>query len=237
MLIDEGDSIAIGKKELRGILDGGHCRGSAHVLRADGIFYVWCPKAIALIGTLPTTLRDRSIRVPLKRKLRDERVAGLDPSRPGSTKRTPRPGSGRAAQYHNRLAAANPVMPLALINRAADNFTPLLAIADAAGGRWPELARQMAVRNAALAGPDTSIGVMLLVDVRKIFRRIETDRIPTAELIMGSNGWMTALGPNGGGDKDYPEPTADFLRPYGPPEDAKISSQQRALEGLFVGRF
>ena len=189
VLIDEGDSIALGKKELRGILDGGHFRGAAHVLRADGIFDVWCPKAIALIGSLPTSLRDRSILITLKRKLPSETVAPWDRTAPVRLNKLGELAAIWAAQHHDRLAAANPMMPPGLTNRAADNFTPLLAIADAAGGRWPELARQMAVQNAAMARADISFGVMVLADVRTIFEKIRTDRIPTTELIKGLK-WM-----------------------------------------------
>jgi len=35
-------------------------------------------------------------------------------------------------------------MPAGIFNRAADNWRPLLAIADLAGGEWPERARQAA---------------------------------------------------------------------------------------------
>jgi Protein of unknown function (DUF3631) len=239
LLIDEGDTIAIGKKELRGILDGGHFRGSAHVLRADGIFDVWCPKAIALIGTLPSTLRDRSIRVPLKRKLRDESVAVLDQAALVRLSELRDLAAVWGAQQHNRLAAANPMMPPELTNRAADNFTPLLAIADAAGGRWPELARQMAVRSAALAGPDASIGVMLLVDVRRIFRRIETDRIPTTELIEGlkwmdDRPWAEWQGRQG----ITPSQVANLLRPYGiSPKTLRFPPMNVVLKGYSLADF
>jgi hypothetical protein len=39
------------------------------------------------------------------------------------------------------LANVEPVMPADVINRLADNWTPLLAIADVASGAWPERAR------------------------------------------------------------------------------------------------
>jgi hypothetical protein len=239
LLIDEGDTIAIGKKELRGILDGGHFRGSAHVLRADGIFDVWCPKAIALIGTLPTTLRDRSIRISLKRKLRDESVAVLDQAALVRLSELRDLAAVWGAQHQNRLAVANPMMPPELTNRAADNFTALLAIADAVGGRWPELARQMAVRNAALAGPDTSIGVMLLVDVRKIFRRIDTDRIPTTELIEGlkwmdDRPWAEFRGRQG----ITPSQLANLLGPYGiSPKTLRFPPENVVLKGYLLAVF
>jgi len=43
------------------------------------------------------------------------------------------------------LREADPVLPGGLSDRACDNWRPLLAIADAAGGDWPERARRAAL--------------------------------------------------------------------------------------------
>ena len=69
LLIDEADTIFVNgsNAELRGVLNAGLYRSNAFVLRCIGkrqepkLFSVWCPKAIALIGRLPSTLEDRSI--------------------------------------------------------------------------------------------------------------------------------------------------------------------------------
>ncbi|MER6794407.1 DUF3631 domain-containing protein, partial [Amycolatopsis mediterranei] len=60
----------------------------------------------------------------------------------------------------------------------------LLAIADAAGGHWPETARR-ACRHFVLeaTAQPASIGVRLLADIRQIFAAENTDRMVTAELI------------------------------------------------------
>jgi hypothetical protein len=50
-----------------------------------------------------------------------------------------------AIDHAAAIAAADPLIPPGLTNRAADVWEHLLAIADLAGGRWPELARQTAV--------------------------------------------------------------------------------------------
>jgi hypothetical protein len=107
-------------------------------------------------------------------------------------------------------------MPPGLINRAADNFTPLLAIADAAGGRWPQLARQVAARNAVMARVDISLGVILLGDVREIFKAMQTDRIATEDLIdalksMDHRPWAEWRGRQG----ITPSQLAYLLKPYG----------------------
>src|SRR5712671_2739477 len=82
LLIDEADTIFAngGSAELRGILNAGLYRSNAFVLRCAGdrkqpkACSVWCPKAIALIGRLPSTLEDRSISIPLRRRAPEERV-------------------------------------------------------------------------------------------------------------------------------------------------------------------
>jgi hypothetical protein len=60
---------------------------------------------------------------------------------------------------------------------------PLFAIADEAGGDWPEAARDAA---RALHGADEtvlSVGVLLLDHIREAFEEHETERLPSAELI------------------------------------------------------
>ncbi len=64
-----------------------------------------------------------------------------------------------------------PAIPLALDDRAADNWRPLLAIAEHAGGEWPKLGAQAAL---ALSGPQTreddDLQVMVLADIREVFK-------------------------------------------------------------------
>jgi putative DNA primase/helicase len=181
LLIDEGDSFLRDNEEMRGILNSGLTRGSAYVIRCDGEdndpkpFRTWCPKLIALIGKLPGTLQDRSIGVPLQRKLANERVERY------GLKRSPllhelRSQCARWASDHlERLKTADPMMPTELGDRAQDCWRPLLAIADALGGRWPAIARKAAV---ALSGvtpesnEDASHRILLLTHIREIFDEI-----------------------------------------------------------------
>jgi hypothetical protein len=87
LLLDEVDGIftSKGKDErreaLRSLLNAGFERG-AQVPRCVGQgtnqevrdFAVFCPKALAGIGRLPDTIRDRSIPIELVRRARDEEV-------------------------------------------------------------------------------------------------------------------------------------------------------------------
>src|SRR6516165_9571984 len=77
LLVDEADSFLRDNEELRGNLNAGHRRGGT-VLRSVGdeheprAFSVYGAVAIALIGSLPDTLVDRSIAVNLVRRLASE---------------------------------------------------------------------------------------------------------------------------------------------------------------------
>src|SRR5205814_1461573 len=77
------------------------------------------------------------------------------------------------------LRGADPDVPANLYNRAADNWRPLLAIADAAGGEWPQRARAIA---AATVDADQIKRVGLLADIREVFEAKDLERIRSADL-------------------------------------------------------
>jgi putative DNA primase/helicase len=131
-----------------------------------------------MIGKLPSTLSDRSIEVPLKRKLPDEKVKRFRVIRPGMLPDLNRMCIRWAADnlISVRDGALGVSVPDGLNDRAADNWEPLLAVADRAGGEWPERARKAAV---TLSGngvvEDDSTGVMLLGDIKAIFEQRALD--------------------------------------------------------------
>src|SRR5919199_1908064 len=85
LLIDEADTFIAGAEELRGVINAGHRRGSANVLRTvetrDGYevrsFAVWGATALAAIGKLPGTIEDRSVKIALHRRRPDESAERL----------------------------------------------------------------------------------------------------------------------------------------------------------------
>lgn len=191
LLIDEADSFLKMREELRGILNSGHTRSGARILRAVGDnheprwFSTWAPKAVALIGSLPSTLEDRSILVPMRRKTSGEKVERLRQDRLGSETQTLRSKAARWALDHlEMLRSIDPETPKELHDRAADNWRPLLAIAELAGGSWPETARRAArVLSAGATAEDSSMGVTLLGDLREIFEQAGTDRLFTSDIL------------------------------------------------------
>jgi hypothetical protein len=186
LLMDEGDTFIPEKEELRGILNSGHRRGGS-VIRTVGddfeprSFSTYCACAIALIGKLPATLADRSIPIELKRRRSDEPITALRLDRTKHLDDLARKSARWAAENGEKLNA-DPEMPDDLFNRTADNWCPLLAIADQAGGEWPEKARLAAAKLAGATGANT-VGTDLLVDVKVVFDKLKVDERLSRDLV------------------------------------------------------
>src|SRR5262245_19841046 len=146
LLVDEADTFLYDNDELRGVLNSGHRKGGA-VLRTVGddfeprSFATYSPCVIALIGSLPDTLHDRAVTVDLKRRLPSEKAEPFRPDRADHLVVLARKAARWATDNAEHLADADSTMPANIINREADNWRPLLAIADVASGEWPERAR------------------------------------------------------------------------------------------------
>ncbi len=191
LLIDEADSFARDNDELRGILNSGHTRASAFVVRLVSVgddfeprqFSTYTAMAIARIGHLPGTLEDREITIPLRRRLPSEKILRLRREHTAPLREIARRCARFAADHAEAVKGADPAEPSELDDRAADNWRALLAVADAAGGHWPAKARGAALMlSGAQARPDGSIGVALLADLRSIFAEHEADRLGSAQI-------------------------------------------------------
>jgi Protein of unknown function (DUF3631)/CHC2 zinc finger len=189
--IDEADVLLVENEPLRAVVNSGWTRGQG-VLRCVGddkvphLFPTFAPKAIAMKGrNLPDTTLSRSIVIEMKRKRAGERAeffpciddAGLAELRSRAMR--------WATDSIDKLVGATPVMPPGFDNRLGANWTVMLSIAELAGGEWPELARDAAVK-LNLDDP-ASIGVQLLAAIRSIFdgetELQSLDRIGSAELV------------------------------------------------------
>jgi hypothetical protein len=184
LLIDEADTFLMKSKELRGILNSGHRRNSAFVVRADETFSTWAAVAIAMIGRLSSTLEDRSILVRLQRRRADEFIAPFRLDQIGDLRRLARMTARFATDNFDRLKAADPKVPSILENREADNWRPLLAIADVAGGEWLPLARQISEDvTTANRASEQSPEVMLLEDIFAVFVGQSISYLPSSHLV------------------------------------------------------
>ncbi|MHB9052872.1 MAG: DUF3631 domain-containing protein [Thermoleophilia bacterium] len=198
LFIDEADTFLKNSEELRGIINCGHTRGMAYVVRTTGEganmepkkFSTWAAKVIAMIGRPPDTIEDRSIILWLRRKGPRETVERIRIDHlPEETSNIYRKAARWAADNLEEPKDSDPHMPADLSShRAADNWRPFVAIADLTGGEWPELAREAAVAISGSAGnDDSSARVMLLADIRQIFRDKETDRLFSADMVVALN--------------------------------------------------
>lgn len=193
VLIDEADTFLAGKDELHGIINAGYT-AEGFVLRVEQAgdrfeeraFNVAGPKALAGIALdrhLPEATLSRAIVAGMRRKKPEETVDRLRAVKPETF-------SGlRAELYHwvnavdQQLHDVDPQMPPELSDRAADNWSPLFAVAQCAGGDWPDRARAAAVVMSASADEPQSASNSLLADIREVLESHKSPTIPTADLL------------------------------------------------------
>jgi len=203
LLIDEGDTFLKGNDQLRGILNSGYKKKTAFVLRpgpagpaasdADtesteligqvSRFSCWCPKAIATIGRLPDTLADRCILIRMQRKTPNEQCERL---RELDTEELTRQCARFVLDHQQEIASARPALPSNLSDRAADIWEPLLVLADLAGDKWPELARDAALSLTASAQENNPLASLLL-DIFILLTISGQTRLFSRHLVEGLN--------------------------------------------------
>jgi hypothetical protein len=192
LLVDEADTIFGAKtaetnEELRGLLNAGHQRNRP-TIRWDNArnrvekISTFAMAALAGIGQMPDTIEDRAVVIRMRRRAPGESVSPYRHRRDG-------PALHQVANDLNVwlrgnlvvLERAEPVMPLE--DRAADTWEPLIAVADLAGGDWPDRARRAAeLLTAERDGNSVSSDrIRLLTDCRAAFGRL--DALPTGVLI------------------------------------------------------
>ncbi len=191
LLVDEADTIfgavADRNEDLRGLLNAGHQRNRP-TIRYDAAtkkverIPTFAMAALAGIGAMPDTIEDRAVVIRMRRRAPGETVSPYRHRRDGPALRAIAERLARWTRAHLAgLEAAEPTMPLE--DRAADTWEPLIAVADLAGGDWPERARRAAeVLNAEHAGnPHRSDRIRLLADCRTAFG--DLTEIPTTVLL------------------------------------------------------
>lgn len=196
ILFDEIDTIfgpkAGDNEELRGFLNAGHRRsGVTYRCIGDGgnqtvvEFPSYTAVAVAGLGYLPDTITTRSVIIRMRRRARNEKV---EPFRARLHEAEGNALRDRLAQWADTVredvAGRWPEMPDGVTDRPADVWEPLLSVADAAGGDWPERARAACVElvNAARADDKGSLGIRLLTDLRDhVMAGI--DRMPTVAIL------------------------------------------------------
>jgi hypothetical protein len=194
LIIDEAESLRRDSERSRyllAILQAGFRRG-ATVLRCVGKgreverFSVFCPKAVLTIGNLPDTLMDRSIVVPMRRRLPSEQAVRFR-HRVVSDRAEGVVNAIKAwAKTHKEEIAYSTQTLDFLRDREADIWEPLFAIASVAVPERLEELKQIAFRlssRKARMDVDDSQGLRLLADIRTIFGGTDCKSIPSVELV------------------------------------------------------
>src|SRR5215470_5955293 len=191
ILYDEIDTVfgpkAKENEEIRGLLNAGHRRGAVagrcvthgKEIRTEEI-PAYCAVAMAGLGWLPDTIMTRAVIIRRRRRMADE---GVEPFR-----RRKEVEAGHWLRNHLARWAAQvgptiawPMMPPGVEDRDADVWEALIAVADAAGGDWPRLAREAAkalIQESKDREP--SLGILLLAHFRdEVFRDPGIEQLTT----------------------------------------------------------
>ena len=194
LLFDEVDTIFTNRgkddqnEDLRALLNAGYRRG-ASIPRCVGgghkveEFNVFASVALAGIGDLPDTIMTRSIVIKMRRRTAREAVEQYRIRRHEQEGHALRDQLADWAKSVGSTAGeAWPVLPEVITDRKAEVWEPLIAIADAAGGTWPERARVASVADVAATRERVpTLGIRLLSDVREAFK--EKDVLATSALL------------------------------------------------------
>jgi hypothetical protein len=184
ILFDEIDTVfgpkAKENEEVRGLLNAGHRRGAVAgrcVSLGKTVVTEEIPAYAAVVlaglGWLPDTIMTRSIAIQMRRRHSGERI---EPFRR-------RIHAVRGHEIRQRIETWArvqpgieewPELPAGVEDRDADVWESIIAVADMAGGDWPERARSAAVALVAVGKEaEPSLGVRLLGDLRIVFGNAE----------------------------------------------------------------
>ncbi len=186
LLLDEFENIwqddSDRGQDLRAIIDAGHRKGAtvgrvvsqgSELVPRD--FAVFTPVALAGVGRLPDSVHSRSVVIRMRRRKpsetvepyeRDEAWALADPLR--------RRLGAWAKRNRERLVGLRPVLPEGIVDRPADVWRPLAAVAQVVGGHWPKTLAAACVRltREQEAGRE-DLSTLLLDHIRSVFDGID----------------------------------------------------------------
>lgn len=198
ILQDEADAIwgrnaTPQAEDLRALFNAGYKAG-ATVDRCEGDskkmkvveFPVFAPVALAgLAGKMPATITTRAVTIHMRRRAPGEHVAEFR-ERDANNHASPLRDALAAwvNAHRSELADARPTLPKGVRDRPAEVWEALVAVADIAGGQWPDKARA-ACKHFVLDSDaeELSLGARLLRDVRDQFAGHEA--MWSADLIAG----------------------------------------------------
>ena len=170
--------------KLRAVFNSGHRNGGTTALMERGTmrsFSTFAPLALALpdvMSGLPRTLNSRCLTITMQRYDGQHELRRLDANRPDLALDA---AYAQILLWRRELQQLDPdpEMP-EMRNRHADNWRPLISIADALG-------RGVQAREAMVKFThdfqDTDVRILLLGDIREVFNTHAVDRLPSKTLL------------------------------------------------------
>ena len=151
----------------------------------------YCAVALAGLDDLPDTLMSRSIVVRMRRRAPHEII---EPFRHRVHAPDGHALRDALASWSAAIpAGAWPDMPDEITDRNADIWEALFAVADEAGGAWPDRARLAAVTFVTdVTAATASLGVRLLEDIQTVFEdreHVSTESLLAALVAMDEAPW------------------------------------------------
>ncbi|WP_178862083.1 DUF3631 domain-containing protein [Thiomicrorhabdus cannonii] len=189
LIIDEADTFVANRNdEMIGIINSGHAKNRAFVVRSEGDnntptkFSTWAPMVLASIKQLQGTIMDRGVCVELRRKMNHETTQRV-PANLAELHKAYRQMLARWSEDNKQAVRDNQMEPPHAGNdRAVDNWIPLFTMAYRAGGDWPSKV-QTAYTLLTNQEEEPTPQIMLLSDIRTIFKTHKGEKIPSKELV------------------------------------------------------
>jgi hypothetical protein len=186
LLMDEADNIGLGLDgRLRAVFNSGHRKGGRGGLRDNKRTRkpdTFAPLAVALpdlFGGLPRALNSRCITINMERSERKlRRFDAIHPDRAFDA------AYGQILLWRQDVVL-NPEPEMPMQNRFADNWRPLISIADSLG--WGKQAREAMVIFAH-EYHDADVKILLLIAIRRVFDMRRVDCLPSKKLLEALHG-------------------------------------------------
>jgi hypothetical protein len=181
VLFDEVDTVfgpraKDANEDVRSLLNSGYRRGAVvgRCVMQGSVAITeelpsFAPVALAGLGRLPDTVLSRSVVIRMQRRAPDEPITPCRRrNHAGEGQRLCGQLASWAAVVASRITVPN--MPAEIVDRDADCWEALLAVAEAAGGHWPDTARCCAVALvlALREEGEERLGLRLLADMRTV---------------------------------------------------------------------
>lgn len=226
ILYDEIDTVFSnprGAEGLRGLFNAGYRRGAtagrSYVDKGKVLterLATYAAVAMGGLGDLPDTIMSRSVVIRMRKRANGEHI---EPFRPVHHEMPANDLHDELAAWSatvaSRIKSMDPALPDGIVDRHADVWSPLLIVAELAGGHWPDQAKDAAIAflKAGKVNERPSLGVQLLADVQRCFG--ECDRITTSELLRALLSDDEAPWGDLRGKKIDARILGQLLRPYG----------------------